>query len=109
MRRDQHPFVGEGIQSAVRIFREFQMAASQHSTTSRDWALSAVGNACGECIGGAHGREDGPPGFAVAGQPRWLSLHELVRRAGGVCRVTRFIEEADEQPSAICFLCCRKA
>jgi hypothetical protein len=38
-----------------------------------------------------------PLGFAVAGQPRRLSLHELVRRAGGVCRVKRFIEEADEQ------------
>src|SRR4029077_17722792 len=34
VRRNQHPFVGQGIQSAMWIFREFQMAASQHFTTS---------------------------------------------------------------------------
>jgi hypothetical protein len=33
MGRDQHPFVGQRIQAAVRIFREFQVLASEHSTT----------------------------------------------------------------------------
>ena len=32
MRRDQYPLVGQRIQPAMRIFREFQIAASQHST-----------------------------------------------------------------------------
>jgi hypothetical protein len=34
MRRDQHPLVAEGIESAMRIFREFQIAAWQHFTMS---------------------------------------------------------------------------
>lgn len=34
LRRHQHPLVGQGIQSAMRIFREFQIAASGHSTMS---------------------------------------------------------------------------
>jgi hypothetical protein len=34
VRRNQHPFVGQGIESAMRIFGEIQIAASQHFTTS---------------------------------------------------------------------------
>jgi hypothetical protein len=42
MGRDQYPFVGQGIQSAVRIFRKFQVAPSQHFTLRRDKAQSVI-------------------------------------------------------------------
>ena len=34
MGRDQDPFVGQGVSPAVRVFREFQVAASGHFTTN---------------------------------------------------------------------------
>src|ERR1035441_1654746 len=77
MGRDQHPFVGQRIQSAMRIFGEFQIAASQHFTTSGGEVRTVImvmrpiwQRSCPRTT-----MRQGAPGF-LAGQPRRLSLRE---------------------------------